>query len=415
MKHSLRLLFVAALGAIALGASARANQILQWNALMIQSVRLDNSGPNLCARNLAIMHTAIFDAVNSIAGTHQPYRFEIPIVGEVSIEAAVAGAAYDCATILYPVSEREAKKIFAESVPSQDTEAVRNGLALGRQIAKMALRSRENDGISADAPYIPSKESGQWRRTPPYFRPPSNPQWRNVTLFALPEKESFLPPPPPALNSAEYAASLNEVKALGRKTGSTRNPEQTQIAIFWSDFSYTSMPPGHWHQIAASICRERHTSLEDTARLFALLSVAQADAATVCWEAKYRYNFWRPITAIQRADEDDNSWTERDAKWDHLLAAPSFPSYVSGHSIFSKASAEILTRFFKTDAIAFSATSDTLPGVARHFTSFAQCADEIGMSRIYGGIHFSFDNLQGKASGQRIGEYVSEHCLLAKN
>jgi len=415
MQRSFRYCLAWLVGVLALVAGVRANQILDWNALMIQSVRLDNSGPNLCARNLAIMHTAIFDAVNTVTGTHQPYRFVVPIEGDFSIDAAVAGAAFECVTILYPVSEREAKKLFAQNVPSQDAESVRNGLALGREMARLALRSRENDGISADAPYIPSKAPGQWRRTPPYFRPPSNPQWRNVTLFALPEKESFLPPPPPALDSAEYAASLNEVKALGRKTGSTRTPEQTQIAIFWSDFSYTSMPPGHWHQIAASICRERNTSLEDTARLFALLSLAQADAATVCWEAKFRYNFWRPITAIQRADEDNNPATEPDAKWDHLLAAPPFPSYVSGHSIFSKASAEILTRFFGSDNIAFSAKSDTLPDVVRNFTSFAACADEIGMSRIYGGIHFSFDNLQGKASGQRIGEFVFAHCLLAKN
>lgn len=415
MKRSIQVLFAAAGIVWASASDSPANQILQWNALMIQSVRLDNSGPNLCSRNLAILHTAIYDSVNAITGTRQPYRFAMPLEGDVSMEAAIAGSAFEITTILYPVSETAAKKLFAESAPSQECEAVRNGLALGRQIARMALRSRENDGISADTPYIPSKLPGQWRRTPPYFRPPSNPQWRNVTLFALPEKESFLPPPPPALDSAEYAAALNEVKSLGSKNGSIRTPGQTQIAIFWSDFSYTSMPPGHWHQIAASICRERNMNLEDTARLFALLSLAQADSATVCWEAKYRYNFWRPVTAIQRADEDSNPATDPDPKWNHLLAAPSFPSYVSGHSIFSKASAEVLTRFFKTDSVPFAATSDMLPGVVRHFTSFAACADEIGMSRVYGGIHFSFDNAQGKASGQRIGEYVSTHCLLAKD
>lgn len=378
-------------------AGARANQVLEWNDLMIDSVRMDNSGPNLCSRNLAILHTAVFDALNAITGTHQPYRFAVPLEGETSIEAAVAGAAHEVTVALYPVATAKADQIVARY-----TEA--NGLSLGRTIARLALQSRENDGISADKPYIPSAEPGQWRRTPPYFRPPSNPQWRDVKLFALPEKETFLPPPPPTLDSAEYAESLNEVKAIGAKNSATRTAEQTLIAKFWSDFSYTSMPPGHWHQIAASICRERNVSLEESARLFALLSLAQADAAVVCWEAKYRYNFWRPVTAIQRADK----------QWDALLPAPPFPAYTSGHSIFSKASAEVLTRFFGGDGVAFSAKSDTLPGVIRNFTSFAACADEIGMSRIYGGIHFSFDNVQGKASGQRIGEYVTAHFLQAR-
>jgi len=413
VRRAFILVAVAIFGASAV--ATRANQVLEWNALMIQSVRLDNSGPNLCSRNLAILHTAIFDAVNTITGTHQPYRFVAAIEAKISIDAAIAGAAHEATTLLYPISQSEADKLLAKMVPSAETEAIRNGLVLGRTIARMALRDRENDGISADKPYIPSAEPGQWRRTPPYFRPPSNPQWRDVTLFSLPEKESFLPPPPPSLASPEYAKALNEVKAIGAKNSSTRTPAQTQIAMFWSDFSYTSMPPGHWHQIAAQICRERNVCLEDTARLFALLSLAQADAATVCWEAKYRYNFWRPITAIQRANEDSNSETQADPKWDHLLPAPPFPSYVSGHSIFSKASAEVLARFFGSDDIAFSATSDTLPGVVRYFTSFSACADEIGMSRVYGGIHFNFDNVEGKICGQRIGEFIATHCLVAKS
>lgn len=387
-----------ALAAILLTAvGVRANQVLEWNELLIDTVRGDNSGPNLSSRNLAILHTAIFDAVNAITGARRPYRFAVPLEGEASVEAAAAGAAHEVISALYPVAARRADKIVA---PFSDT----NGLALGRMIARMALRSRENDGINADKPYIPSAEPGQWRRTPPYFRPPATPQWRDVTLFALPEKESFVSPPPPALGSPEFLSAVNEVKTLGGKISSVRTPEQTLIAKFWSDFSYTSMPPGHWHQIAASICRDRHVSLEDSARLFALLSVAQADAAIICWETKYRYNLWRPVTAIQREDK----------KWDALLPAPPFPAYTSGHSTFSKASAEILTHFFGSDDIAFSARSDTVPNVIRNFASFSECADEIGMSRIYGGIHYSFDNEMGKATGQRIGKYVAANFLLPR-
>jgi hypothetical protein len=172
------------------------------------------------------------------------------------------------------------------------------------------------------------------------------------------------------------------------------------------------MPPGHWHELAATISRQKNNTLTQNARLFALVSLAQADAAIICWEAKYRHNLWRPVTAIQRADVDDNPSTAPDKSWEQLLPAPPFPSYTSGHSTFSKASAQVLFHFYGTDAISFTAISDTLPGVFRRFTSLTACADEVGMSRIYGGIHFQFDNVAGKQSGGKVGDYVSANFLL---
>jgi hypothetical protein len=287
-----------------------------------------------------------------------------------------------------------------------------NGLTLGTQIAQLTLAGRASDGSQTDVPYIPSDSPGQWRRTPPFFRPPYTPQWRYVTPFCLPEIESFLPPPPPELDSPEYAEAFNQVKALGSKNSVQRTSEQSQIAVFWSDFSYTATPPGHWEVIAATIARDRNNTLAENARLFALISLAQADSAIVCWEVKYRYNFWRPVTAIQRADEDKNPLTEPDETWDQFLPSPPFPSYMSGHSTFSKASAQVLTQFYGTDAITFIATSDSLPGVFRTFHSLAGCADEIGMSRIYGGFHYMFDNIYGKSTGKTIGDYVSANFLL---
>jgi hypothetical protein len=268
------------------------------------------------------------------------------------------------------------------------------------------------DGSNTQVPYIPSSTPGQWRRTPSFFRPPADPHWRYVDLFALPEVEAFLPPPPPALGSAQYAADLNEVKLLGGHDSTARTAEQSQIAVFWSDFSYTATPPGHWHEIAAAIARERGLPVAETARLLALLSIAQADAAIVTWESKYRHNLWRPVTAIQRADEDGNPETAADPTWMHFLSAPPFPEYTSGHSTFSKASAQVLTHFFGTDAITFTARSDALPGVTRVFHSLAACADEVGMSRIYGGIHFQFANREGKRSGARIADFVTANYFL---
>jgi hypothetical protein len=284
---------------------------------------------------------------------------------------------------------------------------------MGRTIAQLVIHDRAGDGASTDVPYLVYKEPGQWQRTPPALRPPLAPHWRYVTPFCLPDLESFLPPPPPALESPEYAEALNQVKAIGGVNSTVRTTEQSLIARYWSDFSYTSMPPGHWHLIADAIARDRHNTLAENARLFALISMAQADSAILCWEAKYRHNLWRPVTAIQRAHEDNNPLTEADPAWKDYLSSPPFPAYTSGHSTFSKASAQVLTHFYGTDAIRFTTTSDTETGVFRTFNSLAECADEVGMSRIYGGIHFMFDNVQGKATGGRIGDYVSANFLLS--
>ena len=171
-------------------------------------------------------------------------------------------------------------------------------------------------------PYIPSDAPGQWRRTPPLFRPPLTPHWRYVTPFAIPDAVRFRPPPPPPLESPAYAVALNEVKELGARSSTLRTPDETEVAIFWSDFSYTAMPPGHFHEVAMTIARNEGLTLAENARLFGLLGMAQADAAIVCWETKYHYNLWRPVTAIQRADEDENPATEADPAWAALLAAP---------------------------------------------------------------------------------------------
>lgn len=399
-----------------LGLPARGNPVLDWDALMLDAIRTETTGPTLSSRNLAILHVAIYDAVNAIARTHLPYAVsgdEVEVPENTSLEAAVNGASRRIMNSLYPSFSARTEGLFEiELAELPATASTTNGLALGTRVAEIILEMRSDDGANTQVPYIPSAEPGQWRRTPPFFRPPLDPHWRYVDLFGLPDKDSFLPPPPPAMTSAEYTAAFNEVKILGEKNSTVRTPDQTQIAVFWSDFSYTAMPPGHWHEIAATIVRTRNTSLEGAARLFALLSVAQADAAIVCWEAKFRYNTWRPITAIQRADEDGNPDTAADPAWDHLLAAPPFPEYTSGHSTFSKASAQVLTYFFGTDEIDFTTTSDSLPGVFRSFNSLAACADEVGMSRIYGGIHFQFANLEGKASGKRIGDWVDANLML---
>ena len=394
-------------------APLHANAVLEWNALMMQAIRASNTAPTLSTRNLTILHLALYDAIAAIEGTHQPYRLQPRAPAGASPRAAVAAAGREVMRALYPSFDARTEELylfqerdFPPGPPGTD------GVAVGLTAARGILAERVADGSSTTVPYIPSNEPGQWRRTPPFYRPPLDPHWRYVKLFAIPEIEPFMPPPPPALTSEEYARDFNEVKILGERNSPVRTDEQSLIAVFWSDFSYTAMPPGHWHEIAATIAAQSGLSLPETARLFALLSLAQADAGIVCWEAKYRYNFWRPVTAIQRADEDGNPDTAADPAWDHYLVAPNFPEYTSGHSTFSKAAAEVLTWFFGTDAVTFTATSDSLPGKTRTFHSLAACADEVGMSRIYGGIHFEFANREGKRSGAKVAHYVVANYLL---
>lgn len=399
--------------AASLTVAARADVVLDWTELMIGAIQVQDTAPTLSTRNLAILHAAIYDALNSVERTHQPYQFCPDAPPNASAEAAAVGAAREVMQGLYPSASGRTSDLYATYVSSVDgTAAVSNSLAFGARVGRMALQSRADDGATSDVPYIPNSAPGQWRRTPPFFRPPLDPQWRRVKPFCLPAIETFVPPGPPALTSERYAADFNQVRAIGAKNSVARTPEQSQTAVFWSDFSYTAMPPGHWHRIAMVIARDRRNSLSENARLFALLSLAQADAAIVCWEAKYRYNLWRPFTAIQRADEDGNAATEKEAHWTSLIITPNFPEYPSGHSTFSKASANILTRFYGTDAISFIAGSDSLPGVFRRFSSLAACADEVGMSRIYGGIHFMSANLDGKACGGKIADFVAKNYLL---
>ncbi|MFN0068641.1 MAG: vanadium-dependent haloperoxidase [Limisphaerales bacterium] len=413
MDHHRPVLIAFLLCLAAAGPRGRADAVLEWNDLMLDGIRVDTTGPTLATRNLAILAVAMHDAVNSIVRTHQPYQFLPEPPAEAGPEAAAIGAAEEIMKALYPGLAARADELYAVGVASLPaTAATTNGLAFGADIGRRTLASREADGANTDVPYIPSNAPGQWRRTPPFFRPPLTPQWRYVKPFAIPDKEPFLPPPPPALDSPEYAADLNEVKAIGGKGSSVRTAYQGETAVFWSDFSYTAMPPGHWNEIAATIARTRTNTLAENARLFALLGLAQGDAAIVCWEAKFRYNFWRPVTAIQRAAEDGNPGTEPDASWDHFLVSPPFPDHTSGHSTFSAASAEVLRQFYGADEITFTVASDSLPGVFRTYTNLAACAEEVGMSRIYGGIHFQSANREGKTSGRKIAQYVLANHLL---
>jgi hypothetical protein len=216
----------------------------------------------------------------------------------------------------------------------------------------------------------------------------------------------FRPPGPPSLDSAQYAADYNEVKQLGAAVGSRRTDDQTQIALFWADGAGTETPPGHWNSIAQIIADARGNTLEENARLFALLDIAMADAAICAWDAKYTFDFWRPVTAIAFAEPHLN--------WMSFIVTPPFPDYVSGHSTFSGAAATVLPLFYGPEDLPFTTGSDFLPGVNRSFSNCLDAAEGAAMSRVYGGIHFRSASEDGLQAGMSIGEWTVTHYLQPK-
>src|SRR5262249_35969477 len=283
--------------------------------------------------------------------------------------------------------------------------------ALGQFVAAKMLAWRANDGSSAPASYTPGTGPGAWQPTPP--NPPgtipATPQWPNVTPFALASGDQFRPGPPPAPTSDAYTRAYQEVKALGGNgtiTPSTRTPEQTEIAFFWAGIGVSNSGVMIWNDIARTVARSHDLSLAENARLFALMSVANADAFIASFDAKYTYNYWRPVTAIRAADTHGNPDTVQDPTWTPLIVTPLHPSYGSNHSTQSRAAAEALAAFFGTDHVDFTAT---WAGVERSFNKFTAAAKEAGKSRIYAGIHWSFDCAAGENLGRKIGQYVADH------
>ncbi len=392
--------------------AARADIITDWNTVLLAAIKNESTSPPLASRNLAIVHAAIFDAVNAIERRYDSYLFSPNPPPGASPGAAAIGAAHECLIRLYPsqvaLFDTTLSRNLAAIPASQTRE---DGLTLGRFVALLTLAWRSSDGSSTTVPYIPGTAPGDWRRTPPFFRPPELPHWPYVIPFAMTNSAQFRSAGPPSLTSTQYTRDFNLVKDLGALNSTSRKAEQTTIARFWSDFSFTVTPPGHWNQIAQNGATNRAGTLIENARLFALLNLAVADAGIACWDAKYAYNFWRPVTAIQQAANDGNDDTDADPNWTPLLTTPSFPEYVSGHSTFSAAAAGVLASFFGTDRISFTVGSDAMPGVFRSYESFEEAAEEIGMSRIYGGIHFLSADLNGLEAGQQLGRYVMQNYL----
>jgi hypothetical protein len=392
-----------------------ANVVIQWNRMLLEIVRTPGAQPATihATRSFAIMHAAIYDAVNAIDGTHKPYLVDFPRVSQdASEEAAVAGAAFRVLLELYP-KPKQRKMIILQYVNQlrQIPEGPARGLGarLGFIVAERILAQRRNDGSDVRPPaFVAGTAPGDYQLTPPNFSEPVFRQWPHVTPFTLTKADQFRPDTPPALTSDTYTAAFQEVKDLGFATSTTRSVDQTQIAKFWNANIWN-----YWNEIAQTAALAHDLTVADSARLFALLNLTLADSAIAFYDAKYTYLFWRPVTAIRAADTDGNPATIADPNWLPLSrkTAPD-PSYPGAHSTISSAAAAVLKFFFNTDDFSYAVTSEVLPGVERSFTSFTAAADEAGVSRIYAGVHFRTDHASGQQLGVNVADDVTANFLL---
>lgn len=393
-----------------LGSPHGGNAVTRWNGIALETLPVD-PGLILDSRAFAILHAAIHDAVNGVSHRYQPYTAQLSAPG-ASVDAAVAAAAHDVLVALSPTQQVKVEIAYAAALLAvPEGPAKQAGIKLGQQSAAANLTRRIGDGAdtSTSPAYVPNGQPGDYDFTPPFDAPPLGPGavfpgWGKVTPFAI-ELSQHQVPGPDALKSPAYARDVNEVKSIGRLDSVTRTPEQTDIALFWFEFS-----PMGWNRIANTILVRQRADVWRSARILALVNFALADGYIAGFDAKYHFRFWRPYTAIRKADSDGNHSTRADPNWMPLQAPaffiPPVPDYPSTHSVLGAAAAEVLIRNFG-DHVSFNVISTTLPGVTRHFHSLTAASRENGLSRIYGGIHFRHAVNDGLRQGQGIGREVS--------
>jgi hypothetical protein len=395
--------------------SSQPDQVIQWNQTLLQILQTPGAQPATVhpTRSMAITQLAVYDAVNAIDRGSTPYLPHLHASQAASPEAAAAAAAHRALLSLFPSQQALIDQRFLDSLSQiGGGKRVRRGIRVGERVADAILAARADDGSAATPPaFTPQSGPGEYQLTPPAFGQPVFTHWGAVATFALSRASQFRPPPPPPVNSARYAADFNEVKSLGELDSSTRSADQTEIGRFWGAAPVQNV----WNQIAQTAGMSFKNSLEQNARMFALLDTSVADGVIALYDAKYAYHRWRPVTAVRAADDDGNPDTIGDPNWTPLAATALDPSYVGAHAEISQSAAVALRDFFGTDRLDFSLTTPSLPGVVRSFQSFSQAADEAAASRVYAGQHFRYDEDAGQALGDEVGDYVVDRILRPRH
>ncbi|MCU1315527.1 MAG: hypothetical protein JWN63_849 [Candidatus Acidoferrum typicum] len=389
------------------------NLVLQWNRTLLVIVRTPGAQPATVhpTRNFAIMHAAVYDAVNAIDRTHRPYLVRLPSAPRsASQEAAAAAAAHRVLVALYPAFKSTLDAELQQSLAHiQDGNDKVEGIRIGQTVADRILAVRSNDGSNAQPiPYVFGTAPGDYQSTPPNFPPqPQFTHWSRVTPFALEHANQFRPGPPPALTSDTYTDAFKQIKSLGIANGTTATADEALTGRFWN-----GAIQNYWNEIAQTVSLAHGLTTAQNARLFALLNLSFADDVIAFYDAKYTYNFWRPVTAIRAGDSDNNHETVADLNWlpEVGKTAPD-PSYPGAHALISAAGAEVLISFFERDRVDLNVTSEVLPGVERSFTSFSAASEEATLSRIFGGQHFRFDLTNGQRLGRDVADFVLDNFL----
>ena len=388
--------------------------ILQWNRVLKETVSTPGLHPAtiMPVRSYSMMHAAMFDAVNSIDGGYTPYLTEVPGSKHASIEAAAAQAAHDVLASLYPTRLAVFDAELAVSLQGIDEARAQQGIRVGQIVAELMLDARANDGwtITPPAFSLPATP-GNWQPTPPANAAATFTHYGSVLPFAIKSGSQFAPNAPPSLTSAAYTAAFNEVKELGAATSVTRTADQTLVARLWANVNTPTNFLLVWNNVARTVALEKDLSTIEKARLFALTNISLHDALQTAFASKFVYGFWRPVTAIRRADEDGNDNTTADPAWLPLITTPPYPSYAGNMATIGTSQSTILALFFGRDDTSFQHTWEGAGGASRSYPGFNAMANEQERARVYGGIHFTFDNVAGQSIGRNVGNYVYSNFM----
>jgi hypothetical protein len=377
-------------------ATSMADAVLDWNEQGIAAVLTAKQLPPDGARSMAIVHVAMFNAINAIERRYAPYGFEARAPADASVDAAAASAARAVLETLFPEQREGLENAYAAALKQiAGQRGIDAGIAVGEQAANDCLALRANDGVGAANRYRPATSPGVYVPT----ALPVSYEWREVKPWFMKRPSQFRPEQPPALTSATWTRDYNEIKELGAKNSATRTPEQTDVARFW-----TAVGVATWNPIVRSLATAQPRRLVDNARLFALVNMAAADAYVAVFEAKYTFNFWRPVTAIRNGDLDGNDATNADTGWLPFVDTPMHPEYPCAHCITASAVATVLEAEFGTGKVsAITMTSSTAPGVTRRWERISDYVREVENARVWGGIHYRNSTEVGERMGKEIG------------
>ncbi len=395
----------AAFAALAVPATARADAVTTWNVYATSAlIGTAGQAPPVAALHLAMVHGAVYDAVNAIDGGHEGYLLSSRVATPFdSKDAAAATAAYRVLTSIVPAQDAVLKAQYDASLAGipAGTQKTR-GIAVGEAAAAAMIAARTADGRFGPFRLTPGTTAGVWRPVLPAFVNDPNAWLKDVKPFTIESSSQFRSKGPNALTSLKYTRDFLEVKWVGSASSTIRKPDQTQAALYWMENG-----TGTWSRIARLLAARYGLSVADNARLFAMLYMSEADAAISVWDDKAHWLFWRPITAIREADTDGNPFTAKDESWLPLIPTPPYPEHPSGHAGLSGSIVASFQDFFGTDDVAFSDTNNA--GLTRSWTSFSQAIDEIVDARVWSGIHFRTADEQGARIGREVANWREKH------